>query len=65
MTKQAHYWTYTLRKPTLKKNMYPVFIASQFTIARAWKQPRCPLTDEWIKNLWYNGILLSHKKEHL
>ena len=23
-----------------------------FTIARTWKQPRCPLTDEWIKKLW-------------
>ena len=43
----------------------PLFITALFTIARAWKQPRCPLTDEWIKNLWYNGILLSHKKEHL
>ena len=49
MTKQAHYWTYTLRKPKLKNTCTPVFIASQFTIARAWKQPRCPLTDEWIK----------------
>ena len=31
----------------------PVFIAALFTIARTWKQPRCPLTDEWIKELWY------------
>ena len=29
------------------------FIAALFTIARTWKQLRCPLTDEWIKNLWY------------
>ena len=29
------------------------FIATLFTIARTWKQPRCPLTDEWIKKLWY------------
>ena len=43
----------------------PVFIVALFTIARTWKQPRCPLTDEWIKKLWYtyNGILFSHKKE--
>ena len=27
--------------------------AALFTIARTWKQPRCPLTDEWIKKLWY------------
>ena len=30
--------------------MFPVAL---FTIARPWKQPRCPLTDEWIKKLWY------------
>ena len=30
-----------------------LFTEALFTIARAWKQPRCPLTDEWIKNLWY------------
>ena len=31
----------------------PVFIAALFTIARTWNQPRYPLTDEWIKKLWY------------
>ena len=31
----------------------PIFIAALFIIARTWKQPRCPLTDEWIKKLWY------------
>ena len=31
----------------------PLFIEALFTIARTWKQPRCPLTDEWIKKLWY------------
>ena len=30
-----------------------MFTASLFTIARTWKQPRCPLTNEWIKKLWY------------
>ena len=30
-----------------------LFIAALFTIARTWKQPRCPSTDEWIKKLWY------------
>ena len=29
-----------------------MFIAALFTIARTWKQPRCPLTDEWIRKLW-------------
>ena len=31
----------------------PVFIAALFTIAKTWEQPRGPLTDEWIKKLWY------------
>ena len=30
-----------------------MFIAVLFIIAGTWKQPRCPLTDEWIKKLWY------------
>ena len=30
-----------------------MFIAALFTIARTWKQPRCPLGDEWIRKLWY------------
>ena len=30
-----------------------MFIAALFTIARTWKQPRCPSTDEWIRKLWY------------
>ena len=30
-----------------------LFIAALLTKARTWKQPRCPLTAEWIKKLWY------------
>ena len=30
-----------------------LFIAALLTIARTWKQPRCPSTDEWMKKLWY------------
>ena len=30
----------------------PMFIAALFTIARSWKQPKCPSTDEWIKKMW-------------
>ena len=36
-----------------KDTCIPLFIAALFTIARTWKQPRCPLTDEWIKKLSY------------
>ena len=28
-------------------------IATLLTIARTWKQPHCPLTDEWIKKMWH------------
>ena len=31
----------------------PVFIAALFIMARMWQKPRCPLADEWIRNLWY------------
>ena len=30
-----------------------MFIAALFTIAKTWKQPKCPLTEEWIKKVWY------------
>ena len=30
-----------------------MFTAALFTIARTWKQPKCPSTDEWIKKMWY------------
>ena len=42
-----------------------MFTAAQFTIAKCWKQPKCPSVNEWIKKLWYiytNGILHSRKK---
>jgi hypothetical protein len=31
----------------------PMFIAALFTMAKLWKQPTCPTTDEWIKKMWY------------
>ena len=33
-----------------------MFTAGLFTIARTWKQPKCPLTEEWIK-MWYIDII--------
>ena len=30
-----------------------MFTAALFTIARIWKRPKCPLTDEWIKKMWH------------
>ena len=49
-----------------KDTCIPMFIAPPFTIAKTWKQPKYPLTDKWIKMMWYhicNGILLSHQKQ--
>jgi hypothetical protein len=37
----------------VKGTCTPTFIAALFTIAKPWKQPRCPTTDEWIKKMWY------------
>jgi hypothetical protein len=37
-----------------------MFIAAVFTIARLWKQPRCPTADEWIKKLWYLYTMEFH-----
>ena len=42
-----------------------MFIAALFTIAKTWKQSKCPLTDEWIKIHIHDGILLSHKKNKI
>ena len=43
--------------------MHPLFIVALFTIAKICRQPKLPLTDEWINIHIYYGILLSHKKE--
>ena len=42
---------------TEKDTCIPLFTAALFTMARTWKQPRCPSTDEWIKKLWYIYIM--------
>ena len=60
MTQQFYYWAYTLRKPQFNK------AAVLFTIARTWKKPRYPSTDEWIKELWYiypMGYYLAIKRK--
>ena len=36
-----------------KESCTKVFTAALFTITRTWKQPKCPSTDEWIKNMWH------------
>ena len=44
---------YPEKTKTEKDSCTSLFIAALFKIARTWKQPRCPSTDEWIKKLWY------------
>ena len=39
--------------PIQKNLLTSMFIAAQFTIAKCWKQPKCPSVNEWIKKLWY------------
>ena len=36
-----------------KETCVPVFTEALCTTVRTWKQPRCPLTDKWIKKQWY------------
>ena len=48
-----------------KDTCISLFTAALFAIARTQKQPRCPLTDKEVVVHIHNGILLSHKKEHI
>ena len=43
-----------LDKTTIQKDTcICMFTAALFTIAKPWKQPKCPSVDEWIKKMWY------------
>ena len=56
-----------LEKTWFERIHAPQFTVGLFTVAKTWKPPKCPLTDEWIK-MWYilyNGILLSIKKNEI
>ena len=49
----SHSWSYTWRKSVSKDTCTSVLITALFTTASTWKQPKCPLTEEWIKKMWY------------
>jgi hypothetical protein len=56
MIQQSHSWGYTQTECNTgysRGTCTPMFIAVLFTIAKIWKQPRCPTTDKWIKKMWY------------
>ena len=51
--KQFHSWAYLDKNIFQKDICTPLLIASLFTIAKTWKQPKYLLKDQWIKKLWY------------
>ena len=44
---------YPEKTMTRKDTCTLMFTAALFAIAKTWKQPQCPLTEEWIKKIWY------------
>ena len=44
---------YSEKTMTRKDTCTPMFVAALYTIAKTWKQPQCPSTEEWIKKMWY------------
>ena len=44
---------YPEKTTTCKDTCTPVFLEALFSIAKTWKQPKCPLTEEWIQKMWY------------
>ena len=53
MTQQSHSWRISGQTFIEKDTCTCMFTATLFTIAKTRKQPKCPLTDEWIKKMWY------------
>ena len=44
---------YPVKTIIQKDTCTPVFTAAVYTIAKTWKQTKCPSTDKWVKNMWY------------
>ena len=51
------YITKTKKALIWKDICTPIFIAALFTIAKIWKQPKCPSADDWVKRVWYINIM--------
>ena len=52
MSLQFYSWAYIQRK-TWPKMIHAMFTAALFTMAKTWKQPKCPSTEKWKKKMWY------------
>ena len=65
---QSQSWAYYLDKTIIQYALLtPMLIAALFTIAKTWKQSKCPSTDKWNKKMWciYTmDYLLGHKKNN-
>ena len=48
---------HTKETRTERDTCIPMFIPALFTLARTWKELRCPLANEWIRKLWYIGTM--------
>ena len=51
---------YPEKTMTGKDSCAPMFMAALFAIAKTWKQPKCPSTEEWIKKMWYIYTMEYH-----
>ena len=51
------------KTPIQKYLCTPMFIITQFTIVKCWKQPKCPSVNEWIKKLWYIYTMVYYAAE--
>ena len=69
MIQQPHPWAYIQKntKALIQKDTCtPTFTAALVTVAKAWKQPKYPSTEEWIEKTWYRCTVenyLAHKNE--
>ena len=61
MILQSHFWAgiYAEKNMVRRDICTPVFTVALFTIAKTWKQPKYPSTNEWIKKMWH-----IHTMEH-
>ena len=55
---QGQFWVFTQRKQNtnMKRYSHPVFTVALFIPYNIWKQPKCPLTDKFLKKMWYTHI---------
>ena len=54
---------YPEKAMTRKDTYTPMFIAALFSIAKTWKQPKCPSTEEWIQKTWYIDTMEYYSAE--